>query len=243
MKQHHTNKPVRLLPLEGAYNVRDLGGYKTIQGKQVKWHRIIRADDLHNLTESDLKLLSGIPIRSYIDFRSDEEMISAPDKTPCSLKNYFHLKIDPASIIDLKKISAAQTPKLLEDINRIFVNHCQDIFRRFFHILMNTDNIPLLFHCSAGKDRTGFAAALVLASLGVDKETIIHDYLLSATYLKGKYHVEIEKNPALEPLMTVKREYIEAAFQFINSEYGSMENYLTKNLEVDIARMQTLYTE
>jgi protein-tyrosine phosphatase len=108
---------------------------------------------------------------------------------------------------------------------------------------MNENNTPLLFHCSAGKDRTGFASALFLASLGVDKETIIQDYLLSKKQVEEKYAGFVAENPVLEPLMTVKREYIEAALDLIDKEYGGMENYLTHYLQVDTLKMRKIYTE
>ncbi len=123
------------------------------------------------------------------------------------------------------------------------MRHCQPQYTEFFKILQGGNNAPLLSHCSAGKDRAGFAAALFLSSLGVDRETVIGDYMLSAQYLKGKYDKEIQAHPELEPLLTVKREYIEAALNTIDKEYGGMENYLTNNLGVDLGKMRELYAK
>jgi protein-tyrosine phosphatase len=125
----------------------------------------------------------------------------------------------------------------------MLVNDFQSEYKAFFQLLMDEKNTPLLFHCSAGKDRTGFGAALFLASLGVDKETIIQDYLLSKKYIEEKYSGFVAKNPVLEPLMTVKREYIEAALDLIDKEYGGMGNYLSHYLEVDTLKMRKIYTE
>jgi protein tyrosine/serine phosphatase len=112
-----------------------------------------------------------------------------------------------------------------------------DEYKQFFQTLKNEANFPLLFHCSAGKDRTGFAAALLLSLLGVDREIVINDYMISAKNVREKYapYVELIKQRTggrgdIEPLVTVKREYIEAAFTRIDDEWGGIENYLTNKM-------------
>lgn len=234
---------VRILPIQGAYNVRDLGGYPTAENKHVKWHTIFRSGDLNKLTDEDLSYFAEIPIKSYIDFRDSSEIAKAPDRKPASLLHDYLLPIEAGNIYDISKISAEQAFTLLIDVNKIFVRDNQDVYREFFKILMDENNTPLLFHCSAGKDRTGFGAALFLSSLGVNREIIIQDYLLSNECLGDKYAAEIKAYPALEPLLIVKKEYIQAAFDVIDKEYGGMENYLTKNLNVDLEKMKKLYTE
>jgi Protein tyrosine/serine phosphatase len=112
----------------------------------------------------------------------------------------------------------------------------------FFQTLANPANAPLLFNCSAGKDRTGIAAALVLSTLGVDRETVFTDYLLSEVHLKEKYKSQIEEDPASEPFFTVQRNFLEAAFDEIDTRYGGMESYLRKQLKVDTELLRELYT-
>jgi Protein tyrosine/serine phosphatase len=109
--------------------------------------------------------------------------------------------------------------------------------------LMSEENTPLLFHCSAGKDRAGFGAALFLASLGVDRKIIIDDYLLTNKYLKDKYSDIVAQMPVLKPLFEVRKEYILAAFEVIDNEYGGIDSYLTNQLGVNLKRMRELYTE
>lgn len=237
------DKNIRLLPLQGAYNVRDLGGYPTKNGKRTKWRKLFRAGDLNNLTRSDLQYLQNIPLITDIDFRNSGEIDSAPDKRPESLKEYIWLPIDAGDISDIRITDTALIPQMMEEAYRTIVRKYQDKYRSFFKILEVEENAPVLFHCSAGKDRTGIAAALVLAALGVDKETILKDYLLSAEYLKGKYDFLIRIHPALEPLTTVRPEYLNAAFHTIEEEYGGIERFLKNNLEVDIDKMQASYTE
>jgi protein-tyrosine phosphatase len=232
-----------MLPIEGAYNVRDLGGYKAANDKYVKWRMVFRAGDFNKLTEKDLLYFSQIPIRSYIDFRDSSEINRAPDKAPSSLRKEFNLPIDAGNVLDFGKASPEQASTLLIDLNRRFVTDYQKEYKEFFKILMNKENIPTLFHCSAGKDRTGYAAALFLSSLGVERETIIQDYMLSKRCVDMKYADVVKEYPILEPVLTVKREYIEAAFDVIDKQYGGMENYLTKYLGVDLVKMRKMYTE
>jgi protein-tyrosine phosphatase len=233
----------RILPLEGALNARDLGGYASADGSHVKWGMIFRTGDLNELTDTDLHYLGQIPIKTTIDFRDSSEIVSAPDKVPASLVNQFFLPIQPGNITDFNEITPEVAPQILVDINKMLVSDFQSEYKAFFQLLMNENYVPLLFHCSAGKDRTGFGAALFLASLGVDKETIIQDYLLSKKQVEEKYSGFVAKKPVLEPLMTVKREYIEAALDLIDKEYGGMENYLTRYLQVDTLKMRKIYTE
>ncbi len=236
-------EPSRLLPIEGAYNVRDLGGYKAANNKTVKWRKTIRSGDLHLLTDTDLAYFNEIPIRTYIDFRDTDEINLSPDRTPASLTLHKFLPIGTGNIIDMKNITPEFAETALVEANKFFVKDNQETYKEFFQILMNEENTPLLFHCSAGKDRAGFGAALFLASLGVDRETIMTDYLMTNECLKEKYADIVAKMPALKPLFEVRKEYLLAAFEVIDNEYGGMESYLTNQLEVDLQRMRELYTE
>lgn len=240
-KQNSENKE-RLLPIEGAYNVRDLGGYPAAEGKTVKWGMLLRSGDLDKLTDADVDYFNQIPVRTYIDFRDPSEVEAAPDRKPASVTNEYHLPIDAGSIMQLH-FSLDATDTLMEEIYRFFAHQSQETYQEFFRIVADKDQAPLLFHCSAGKDRTGFAAALLLAALGVDREILIEDFMLSATYLKDKYAEDILAHPQLEPLMTVRRSYIEAALEVIDKEYGGVENYLTRHLGVDLEALKKIYTE
>jgi len=245
-KQELTEVGIRLLPLEGAYNVRDLGGYPAAENKTVKWGKLIRSGDLNLLTENDLAYLSAIPLKTFIDFRDSEEIAHVQDKRPSSVTNCYHFPIETGNIIELSdftKITAETAPTLLVEGYKKFVTDNQEVYRQFFEVLQNPEETPLLFHCSAGKDRTGLGAALILSSLGVEKDVIIEDYMLSNDYLKDKYAMIVAAYPILKPLMEVRREYIESAFETIDKEYGGMDNYLINNLGVNIKKMQTLYTE
>lgn len=234
----------QLLPLEGAYNVRDLGGYQTEDGKRVKWHKVIRSGDLNHLTEKDLDYLSGLGIVTYIDFRDTPEIKSTPDKFPATLRNHFEMSISPGNMNSLEEdIENMDLNAYMIDMNRLLARDFQDVYADFFRVLMDEENIPLLFHCTAGKDRTGFGAALFLSSLGVDRETIMQDYLLSAKYVAEKYAAIVESHPYFAPALTVKPEYLQGAIDVIDQEFGGMENYLVNHLGVDLKKMREIYTE
>ena len=229
----------RLLPITGGYNFRDLGGIKNKEGKKVVWGKLFRADDLKNLTQEDLTYLSEIPITTIADFRTFEERIVNPDKLPASVKQVFIYNIAPGSI-SVESFNAVKTPKdaqsLMSAMYKELVSDETIIaaYREFFDKIQNGENLPLLYHCSAGKDRTGLATALILFSLGVDKETIMTDYLSSDEYLKGKY-------PTNSDLFKVKPMFLESSIDYVETKYGSIENYLTKVLNVDIEKMKKLY--
>lgn len=232
----------RLLPVKGAYNMRDLGGYPAADRKQVKWRMLLRSDDLNRLTQPDLDYLASLPLRTDIDFRGQSEKTQAPDKMPPTT-TYFPLPLETGDMSDMQHFDTSKLPTILQDVYAYIVRSAQDTYKEFFRIASDEQNAPLLFHCSAGKDRTGMAAAYLLSALGVDRETVIQDYLLSAEYIKGKYDFIVKRYPQFEPLTTVKREYLEAAFGVIDEEFGGMDQYLTQQLGVDIEKIRKIYTE
>lgn len=233
----------RILPLQGGYNFRDLGGYKTPNQGMVKDKLLYRSGDLNQLTAQDLARLEKIDIKTVIDFRTPEEQKSQPSKLPPSVKNIINLPIEAGNIINLSKIKTAQeAEQAMIQVYLYFVDEAKEQYRKFFKTLEQESNCPLLFHCSAGKDRTGFAAAMFLSALQVDRETIYADYLLSAKYVEEKYHQYIKDYPYLIPVFTVKKEYLEAAFNKIEKDYGGVKSYLTKELEVNTEALKSIYT-
>ena len=233
----------RIVPLEGTVNFRDLGSYATVDGRTVKSGLVYRGGDLDNLTDADLELLAGLGLKTIIDFRSREEIEAAPDRVPATIEGVYHLEVDPGSIFALTEVNAETGPDLMRKLNVVLVNEAQSQYAEFFRVLSKAGNAPLLFHCSAGKDRTGYAAALFLAALGVDRETIFDDYMVSAPYAEAKYSGLIRKYPELLPVITVRREYLAAAFEEIDCRYGGVENYLKRELNVDPELLRNLYME
>jgi protein-tyrosine phosphatase len=235
-----------LLPLTGAFNIRDAGGYKTTNGKIVKTGLVFRADELNHLTDEDIAYLNGLNITSVVDFRSDEERGKAQDKEIPSVQQTHIFSIEGSG--DLTKNptalaynSAEFNAGLLIDMYKTFPTDNQEQFKQFFALLQDAKNEPLLFHCTAGKDRTGFASAMFLYALGVDRGTILEDYLLSGVYLIPKYAQIAQVAPTIMPVFETHREYLDAAFTVIETQYGSVDKFLTNQLGVDIKKLRKMY--
>jgi protein-tyrosine phosphatase len=146
-------------------------------------------------------------------------------------------------MLDLLRMQAGSTgEKLMEELYRALAGEVLPAYRQLFSLLGEGKNTPLLFHCSAGKDRTGLAAALILYALGTDKETIFADYTLSSDCLKSKYAAQLASMPQLEPMLTVRRSYLEAAFSRIDTAHGGLDAYL-EELGADTETLRELYTE
>lgn len=233
----------RLIPLHGGYNFRDLGGYPTVDGRFTVWGQLYRSGDFSKLTKEDISLLERLDINTLIDFRAEGEAELAPNKLPASIVNRIRLPIDPANITTLKHTVSAISETMMEEIYALLVRDFQPVYTRFFEILSSIQAAPFVFHCSGGKDRTGFAAAMLLSSLGVPREVIMEDYLVSVGQSAMKYARELEARPALAPLLTVKQSYLETAFRIIDDEFGGVDAYLANCLNVDSSLMKKLYTQ
>lgn len=234
------------LPMSGGYNFRDLGGFRTQDGRYTKWGKIFRSDDLNHLTDEDLNYLASIPLVSIVDFRTQSEMDAAPDKNPSTLKNNYKLTISPGNIMafeEIAKKSEAEMEHLMMKLNESLVTDSASIesYRSFFTHLQSDKEIPLMFHCSAGKDRTGMAAALVLYALGVDENAILKDYMISNDCLGDKYAPLKESNPNIKPLLEVKEQYLQAGLDKIKADYGSIDSFLTDVLGVNTTLMKEKY--
>ena len=242
----HREQNTRILPLEGGFNFRDMGGYSTADGKTVKWGKVFRSDEMGRLTTADLDYLNNIPLLTVVDFRSKYEIEAAPDKVPASVVNTYELMINPGNhsgIGDIDKLSEANGEEFMKEMNRAMVSDPAiiDTYKTFFALLQDEKQIPLIFHCTAGKDRTGLGAALFLASLGVDEKTIFEDYLLSNQLLEAKYKSYTDSLPQLKPLFEVRPQYLRAAFDTIKENHGSIEKYLRDALDVDTELIKRLY--
>lgn len=241
MKKEETHH--RLLPMEGVYNMRDLGGYRTVYGKYVKWKTLLRSDDMNKLTSADQDYLGLLPLRVVIDFRGEAEKKAAPDYLPQTVSKYIPLPIEAGDMSGIAHFDKTNLVAAMEGVYAYIIRNAQETYSQFFHIVSEETNTPLLFHCSAGKDRTGIAAALLLLALGVERETVMEDYLLSSEHIARKYEFITNDHPELKPLTTVRREYLESAFRVIDNEYEGIDSYLTNNLGVDLEKLRELYTE
>jgi protein-tyrosine phosphatase len=248
----------RRLDLAGAPNIRDLGGYLTTDGGTTRWGMIFRAGRLSTLTSSDKEILAAFNLKIICDFRREDEYLRDVTDLGEQAKATIHnLAISPGdhsrSIAksDFSQVSGEQMFNWMVAINRELALKQTDTYRRMFELLLETEDGGFLFHCSAGKDRTGFAAALILAALDVPRQTIMEDYLLTAQYYPPKGEVEYlaskyagsDHNMDLsvfKALMDTREEYLSAALAAIDEQYDSIIEYLAVELGVDETQRQRL---
>lgn len=234
----------RMLILSGARNVRDLGGYPAADGRRVKWGRLYRAAELNTLTEGDLEILADRRIKTFVDFRRRQEIAEAPDRRPASLDGAVSLPVDPGDFTAYARtVGSRPGAEVMAELYRIMVRDFHGVFAEFLALAAQEKRGPILFHCAAGKDRTGIAAALLLAALGADRDTIFKDYLLSNPGLGDKYAEILKARPELAPAVAADASYLEAAFDVIDQEFDGLEAFLERRLRANRSALQALYLE
>ena len=247
----------RGMGFEGAANFRDFGGYPTESGGIVGWGRFYRSGNLSGLSAADIDHLARLDIDLVCDFRREDEQIRDPSRLPLSggQPRVLSVPITPGSQSSALYGDAATLDgreamfAFMVDINREFVYSQSERFAQMFAAILQDRPRSLVIHCAAGKDRTGFGAALILAALGVSETLILRDYLLTRQYfdpwrelprVRAKYRVDHLDDDALLPMLGVDEAYLNAAFTAIDEGYGSMSEYLNKCLGVGDAERRAL---
>lgn len=258
----------RLLPLERGTNFRELGGYSTQDGHKLKLHKLIRSGSLAELTTNDLRFLENYGVHYDIDFRAEDEKKAAPDRVPGEAEYVF----DPVFHFDETENSKStdelekefREDPLIGHQRMINVYHnvvnnelSHQAYRRFFDYLLQNEapDSTLLFHCTAGKDRTGFGAMLLLTALGVDAVTIKQDYLLtnttSASFIENRLQSMAQRPDttaaavaSMYSLLTVQEAYYNTALHDIETNFGSVKSFLHEQIQVsnsEIADLKKIY--
>jgi protein-tyrosine phosphatase len=237
----------RRLPLEGSDNFRDIGGYETEDRRVVRWGLLYRSNDLAHLSANDLRYLTRLQVQLVCDFRSEPERQRDPNLSPGNAPKTEELTIqvegvDPTALQDRIRtgVSGDQLELIMMNAYRSFVTQHSDQFAKMFERILDPANLPTIVHCTAGKDRTGFASAMVLSALGVPEKTIYEDYLATNVYranykkwitrLVPIYSLFRTRGEDMEPLLDARRPYLEASFETIDAHYGSVDAYLEKRL-------------
>ncbi len=230
-----------VVPLEGATNLRDLGGYQTRDGRRVARGKIYRSAALHTLTDADLATLLRLGVRVVCDFRGETEQANAPSRLPASAQHHS-LAIQPtigASLRDLAENAEATGDHASAVLQAAYAAYPLDWahrYRAMFDLLL-AEQTPLLFHCTAGKDRTGVAAALILSALGVDRDTIKHDYLATNRIWQPDASLANHLTPAArKAMLSADLAYLNTAFAAIDAAYPSMDAYLEDRLGLDASK-------
>jgi protein-tyrosine phosphatase len=228
--------PARHFNLQGASNFRDLGGYPTHDGRTVRWRQIFRSNHLGHLTAGDIEIVRALKVRSAFDFRGLEERAGAI----CGLQEItvHSLPIEPTVVAALRdklsagSLSASDAREIMRESYRNYVRLNTHSFRALFAHLLG-DHAPLVIHCTAGKDRTGFACALVLHALGVPDEMIGEDYLLTNRfYRRDPMSATDLPDDVRQAIGSVEASFLAAGFDVIRADYGDLESYFAEGLGI-----------
>ena len=261
-RDHKTHQK-RRLKIPGVSNYRDLGGYQTLDGLTVKWGQLYRSGHLTNLTSRGLDIISDFDLYAIINFRSNFESARQPKRVLVGPK-LIHLPImDQANREMSKEIRERIQNKNYDGFipDRLILKSYQQFptdfnpaFRTFLHTVRDAGGKPVLWHCTAGKDRTGYAAAILLRLLGVDQSVIYQDYLLSNQYVNPINRQVLAAIIArgykayrmIRPMMSVQQKWLMASFESIEKEWGSFEAYVSDGLDLsssDVEQMRNVLLE
>lgn len=231
----------RRIPLPGSTNFRDLGGYLGADNRPVKPRKIYRSGKMSELRHTESSLWDELEVTDVIDFRSGAEAKKSPSVfPPDAVVNLHNIPVVPGNLAEYlakhqghDSTSPQAMITFMRSINRNFVMEQREKFRKFFSIILQSQG-SVVFHCTAGKDRTGFAAAMFLAALGVSRPQIMQDYLLTGQYYSPeeefewfciRYELDLDFE-VIKPVLMVDETYLGTAFETIDKEYGSFDSYL-----------------
>lgn len=232
------------LPLSGAKNIRDLGGYRTENGLITKSHSFLRGDALHNLTDEDCGLLYDYGVRCVIDLRSFDEISREPDRLPLLYKKISYVHIPVQDHLRSNRYSEEFPPSMWQ-LYCWLLDDSRSEFRNIFETITGYPDSCVLFHCSGGKDRTGMTAMLLLKLAGVEDETVIEDYAFSEKAMEDIFPLQVaqmEVRGLVVPpyVMQSPPENMEKALKHLYSVYHSAEEYLKRiglgKEQIDIVR-------
>jgi protein-tyrosine phosphatase len=244
-------------------NLRDVGGYKTSDGKTVARGIAYRSDTFNPMSAEEITSLELLSLKNDYDLRTNAEVKAMPDELPPDVK-YHQLNV----LADSKGAAAAELEALLHQpkkankvlgdgkieamfmqVYRAFITlpSAKQSYSKLFRDLANPHMAPGVFHCTTGKDRTGWAAAALLTLLGVPKETVMADYMRTNDYTLPQFQHAIdafvagggERSIALA-VLGVKPEYLEASLDEMRKQYGSVEKYFSEGLGIDSAQQEAL---
>ena len=249
--------------LSGVSNSRDIGGYQTSNGKTVKAGMLIRTGALMGANDEDKKILTDTyNVKTIIDLRYDSEIAKSPELTLPGVTN-IHIPIRKDISVAPAAVSTAASPSTKPDQIDILVGYAKLIgdvdtmtndayrsmvtddysingYKQFFDTILSTHDGAIVYHCTGGKDRTGVASILLLSALGVDRQTVEADYMLTDDFIKSSIDMTIAGAAAkgadeatqegVKLLMGVDQKWADTVFDTINTKYGSMDNFLQEKL-------------
>jgi protein-tyrosine phosphatase len=245
----------RIIALEGGRNFRDLGGYATTDGRRIKWGLVFRSGSLAGLTLADWQSLQQRGVRSMCDLRTTHERSSEPFAWKDAATLTYFARDYASSFGELRRVMASDLPSgaaaraaMIAGYKELPFEQATAYRQIFVHLAANT--VPLIFNCSAGKDRAGTAAALILSALGVSRQTLIEDYLLTNAavdlhqVLAGGDNKRsmLAKRPSdvTAAILNADAAYITSALEAIDERHGSIEAYLHEVLGINAAQLAAI---
>ncbi|CAM5638932.1 tyrosine-protein phosphatase [Streptomyces tanashiensis] len=237
----------RLVRLSGTVNLRDAGGYRTANGQWVRMGEVYRSDALDKLTAEDRAELRRLDVRTVFDLRMEDERAKDPDKVPEGV-DYVVADVFAGSgaFLSLPR-SPAEAERMMAEAERSMVSGDggRKAYSQVFDGIREDDARAVLFHCTAGKDRTGWAGAALLTALGVPQDTVMADYLASNTYRKAADdavlgHLPPQQAAVYKPLLEVRAEYLDSGYDEVEATYGSFDRYLKDALGIDHRELKRL---
>ncbi len=227
----------RLLDVEGAYNVRDLGGYHTADGRMTRWGVYLRADNMNNISEDGQASLLSYGLKRIIDLRQSSAVEETPNvfessEDPEYLRiNIVGDEVPPGWADAAASLTGAEN---LFALYRIMLDHRQDRFAEVMTRLSEPEALPAIYHCQAGTDRTGIVSAFILSLAGVPRRTIVEDYALSGPNLRKRILAEAAASGASQEELAEIRQgelhppagAIDLTLDYLGEVYGGVEGYL-----------------
>ncbi|MET3983963.1 tyrosine-protein phosphatase [Streptomyces sp. PvR034] len=237
----------RLIKLEGTANFRDAGGYRTTTGQWVKMGEIYRSDALDKLTEGDRAKLGRLHVKTVFDLRMEDERAKGPDKVPAGAGYVVADVFAGSGSFQTLPKTPDEAVKAMTEAEKAMVSGAggKKAYARVFEGIGNDRSRAVLFHCTAGKDRTGWANASLLTALGVPADTVMADYLASNDYRKAANdavlaHLPAQQAAVYKPMLDVRPEYLNAGYAEVEAAYGSFDRYLDQGLGIDARELKRL---
>ncbi|MFE1150215.1 tyrosine-protein phosphatase [Streptomyces albidoflavus] len=237
----------RLIALEGAVNFRDAGGYRTADGHWVKMGKIYRADALGRLTTADLAKLRRLSVRTVYDLRTESERAGAPDRVPAGGAYVVADVLAGSSAGVEMPTTPEEGVAMMVEGEKFMVSGetAKAAYRTVFGGITDDSARGVVFHCTAGKDRTGWANAALLTALGVPRSTVLNDYLASNDYRAEANAEALASMPpgqaaVYKPLLDVRPEYLNSGFDEVRQKFGSFGAYEKKALGLSTKDLREL---
>jgi protein-tyrosine phosphatase len=228
-----TTEPRRVVALAGTYNLRDVGGYPTEDGRRTRWRTLFRSDSLHRLAVTEQATLIGMGLRTVIDLRYDRELADAPSVFADSRRlRYLNLPLVPGPSEPRQEVEFPS----LEDVYKRIVDTRSAELTNIVRALAAPGALPALLHCTAGKDRTGVVVALLLRLVEVDAETIAADYAATEACLAGEFMDNFRRETeargidwqAYQGLLVCPPEFMLRFLEYVDETYGGVHACLTR---------------